>query len=143
MRKLLTIIPVLMVTSCAYATPLDPVIPFKQGHYFETYIGRPVPPINGMYHSVSDQKLSKEIIKLRTIELQAQKALAQGESAILDPIAEKTSEGVWGLALVLAGGGGGAAGFLSGLLKKGPNHVTKKEADEREVTALHKDPPKA
>ena len=129
----ITYISVLVLTfclvGCASAGPLDIFWPTRQGAVTSNYLGHLNYDGNAnfLYHSLADTKIEKELIQIRTMELQALKIAAKGETDIINTSASLMSNAVWGGITALLVG----AGVM----------IPRPQEKGKVVEALHKTPP--
>ena len=98
----------LCLVGCASASPLDILWPTRQGGVTSNYLGHLnyEGKANFMYHSLADTKIEGQLIKVRTMELEALRIAAKGETAIINASASLMSNAVYGglTALLVAAG---------------------------------------
>jgi len=121
----------ILFVGCANASPLDPLWPARRpspatteylGHLYQTN------NVNGMYHSLSDIKITKALVPIRKMELQGLYYAAKGETELIDATTSAMSNGAWlGISALL-----GAAGIM----------VPRPQEKHRVREALHTEVPK-
>lgn len=99
MKKLLLILPVMLIVGCASGSPIDFLIPARRpspatteylGHLYQTN------NVNSLYYSVSDAQINKQLVPIRKMELQGLYYAAKGETELLEGMGSMTSNLIWG-----------------------------------------------
>jgi len=130
MKKLMLIIPVMMMTSCAYASPIDWLIPTPSDATMEEFLGDDAPNASLLpYHTLSDTIAEKKAVDNKMMVYKAQGELAKGKAAFIETVYAPVSNGLWALLLALAAS--------LGWVMPSPSEKHKVEA------ALNKPPPNA
>jgi len=81
MKKLILILPVLVIAGCVTASPIDLLVPARRPVLAQDYMGHLFldKPANFMYYSLTDLKANKALLPVRKKELEAAYYVVKGE----------------------------------------------------------------